>query len=78
MTPEAISMVDLEGRLQSDEDGTVRDQLVSEFTAEAETVKRHLDSGLAPDEFERSQRLYSALGTAAEVVTKYWEMSHPV
>ena len=76
MTEEAIEIVDLESRLKND-DGSLRDQLVTSFNNEADAIKSRMDAGLAPDEFEQTQRVHNALATAATVVTNYWNMSHP-
>ncbi|OBQ45945.1 EscE/YscE/SsaE family type III secretion system needle protein co-chaperone [Halodesulfovibrio spirochaetisodalis] len=39
-------------------------------------VKREMDKGLAPDEFEGAQRLLQALESADEIANGYWNNMH--
>ncbi len=77
MDDPAITMVDLEGRLASDHDGALRDQLCNELAAERAGVERYINTGLPLAEYEQASRWAAALDAAATVARKYWELKHP-
>ncbi len=66
----------MEQRLAEDQDGAYRDSLCRAFRGELAKVKRQLDSGLPPDEFQQASRLTAALETAISVVERIWRVEH--
>lgn len=67
----------LEDELQTDSQGVLRRQLLEELAQQAGKIKRVLDSGVAPAEFERVYSLHNAVNAAATVVEKVWQRFHP-
>jgi type III secretion system YseE family protein len=75
---QAINLVEMEERLAGDAAGTYRDQIVARFNNQLQDLKRQIDAGLAPADFEVAQKLNSALTAAVAVVDKVWQRLHKV
>jgi hypothetical protein len=73
---QAINFTEMEERLAADAAGTYRDQVVARFNNEFQELKRQIDAGLAPADFEVAQKLNLAVTTAVVVVNKVWERLH--
>lgn len=71
-----IRMVELEQRLADDTSGACRDQLCESLHSEAARLKRGMDAGLPPEEFEKARQVAAALNQAAAVVERYWRLEH--
>lgn len=67
----------LEGELQADRHGALRRQLLDELSQQAGAIKRALDGGVAPADFERARRLHAAFAAGTTVVEKVWQRFHP-
>lgn len=76
METDPTYMVDMEKSLKEDKDGSFRDQLVRQFDDELAALKRQVDRGLPPDEFEQATRLQQALTEARSVVEILWNSEH--
>lgn len=76
MNDQPIRLVEMESRLAADAAGAYRDQLLQRFGAEQQSLKRQIDGGLSPAEFEVAQKLTTALDTAGAVVKKVWQAHH--
>lgn len=78
MTDEtAFTMLALEEQLQADSEGQFRDRLLAELEAEAQQLKRQLDRGVPPQEFQTLSRLQAALDAARLTVKVVWLNFHP-
>lgn len=77
MTAEVVRMVDMEQKLAADHDGAYRDQLTRQLTDDRQAIKRTIDAGLPPDEFERADRLLAAHDGALQVIATLWSAAHP-
>ncbi|MEM6654262.1 MAG: EscE/YscE/SsaE family type III secretion system needle protein co-chaperone [Planctomycetota bacterium] len=71
-----LKVVDLEEKLHADSDGSLRNELATHLSAVRGEVKRAIDAGLAPDEFERAQQIHTGLERAAAVVDDVWNNLH--
>ncbi len=72
-----LRILELESKLAKDDDGSFRDNLCESLNDELRGVKRHIDSGLPPEEFEQASQYAQALETAVEVVERVWRAEHP-
>jgi len=73
MSEQNLEMVDLEARIRSDADGALRNQLCADFDNELQGLQRQMDAGLAPDDFDRANKLKAAIQSARSVVEVYWQ-----
>ena len=76
-SPQTARCFPLEGELQADGQGVLRRLLLEELSQQAAQIKRVLDGGVAPAEFERVYNLHNAINAAATVVEKVWQRFHP-
>lgn len=76
MTDQQIRLVEMETRLAEDRSGAYRDELLGRFGAELQALKRQIDAGLSPADFEAAQKVTAALETAMAVVKKVWQAHH--
>jgi len=67
---EAITIVDLEDELKNDSDGARSQELKQEIFELWVDVKKHIDSGLPPEEYARYNKLKEAAETAILVLEK--------
>lgn len=67
----------LEAELRDDADGARRDALVTDLRERAAALKRRMDEGVAPAEFDGLARRHSGLTAAAQVVELVWRRHHP-
>jgi hypothetical protein len=74
--PPAINLVEMEERLAADKSGAYRDQIVDRFNGQLVELKRQVDAGLAPAEFDSAQKLNAALNAGVAVVNKVWQGLH--
>lgn len=63
----------LEG-LQDDPDGQLREAVVARIKEKAVEIKRNLDRGASPDEYQILSKALAALEVAPTVVSKAWVM----
>lgn len=75
--PHTTNFFPLEDELQTDVQGVLRRQLMEDLAQQAGKLKRVLDSGVTPAEFERLYNLHAAVDAAATVVDKVWQRFHP-
>ena len=76
MAEERMALLDMEASLREDSSGQYRKELIDRLTESSYQLKRSLDSGLPPDEFERVNRLREAVEAASMVIEKVWEAMH--
>jgi hypothetical protein len=74
--PQAINLVEMEDRLAADGAGTYRDEIVGRFNQQLQELKRQIDAGLAPAEFDAAQKLNAALTAGVAVVNRVWQGLH--
>ena len=72
MTDSIGPMLALEESLAADTGGTLRDELVGRFADQARQVKRTLDAGVPPAEYQTLSKLLAAYEAAGQVVAKAW------
>jgi len=71
---EPFTLCDMQTKLNADEKGTYSDELRAFFEKAYNEVKVAMDAGLAPDEFDKHQKLLEATALAASVVDSYWKL----
>ena len=71
-----MRLLDIENRLADDADGAYRNQVCDQLRSDAREVKRRIDTGLAPDEFQDAGRYLAALEAAISVVEQAWRFEH--
>ena len=71
-----MRVLDMEEKLAEDTDGAYRNGVCELLRADVREVKRHIDSGLTPDEFQRTDRYLAALESAIAVVERVWQSEH--
>ncbi|HVJ69776.1 MAG TPA: EscE/YscE/SsaE family type III secretion system needle protein co-chaperone [Caulifigura sp.] len=76
MTSEKSTVVDLEARLAADASGAYRDELVRTLAAERSTIKKQIDAGLPPAEYEQANKLLAGVDAATKVVQTLWKTVH--
>ncbi|MCG8650822.1 MAG: EscE/YscE/SsaE family type III secretion system needle protein co-chaperone [Pirellulales bacterium] len=74
-TNQTIQILEMETKLAEDDSGAYRDQLFDELNAALVEVKRHIDQGLSPDEFQRFQYVVNAIETSITVIERTWQSS---
>ncbi len=74
--PQAMNLVEMEDRLAADAAGTYRDEIVEQFDHQIQELKRQIDAGLAPAEFDAAQKLQAALTAGVAVVKRVWQGVH--
>lgn len=72
-----FTMLELEEQLQTDASGQLRDRLLAELQDQAQQIKRQLDRGVPPQEFQTLSRLQAALEAASLTVKVVWLNFHP-
>ena len=76
MEEEKIPVLEMEERLEKDVGGAYKKALVEQLASHLTELKRALDSGLPPDDFQAARRLKDAVEAASVVVEKVWEGMH--
>lgn len=76
MEETAVPLLDMEEGLKKDADGTYRKEIVDQFAAFSSQIKRTMDSGLPPDEFQKWEQLRNGVDAASNVVEKVWGGMH--
>ena len=71
-TSQAVEPTELIGRLLADEDGSVRDAAIVRISEKMAQIKRALDSGVPPEEFQALNKALVALDHAKAVVAIAW------
>lgn len=69
-------LTDLEFQLADDEDGSLRDRICADLDEQGAAVKRAIDGGLSPEDFQIAEKLQVALGAAQAVVRETWKAEH--
>ena len=70
-----LSQQDLFQRIASDTDGTVRSEALARIRDKAQAVKRALDAGVSPAEFQVLSKVQSGLAAAEKVVDQVSTMA---
>lgn len=70
--------LDLEKDLRNDVNGTYKKTLIDEFTQEAYHIKKTLQTGVKPDEYQKLDQLANAFEAASVVVDGVWQEIHSV
>ncbi len=73
---EEKAFIDLEARLMEDVEGGVKRELQNYLEEWRLKVKRHMDSGLPPEDFSRFQRIEESLTAAINVIGRTWSFYH--
>jgi hypothetical protein len=71
-----MHVVELEAQLADDASGELRDELCSALAKDRSVLRRTIDAGLPPDEFNMAQVVHDAFAAAERVVNDYWRQSH--
>ena len=70
-----LSQQDLFQRIASDTDGAVRDEALERIRNKAQAVKRALDAGVSPADFQVLSKAQAGLTAAETVVNQVWIMA---
>lgn len=73
---EAAHLVELERQLAEDTDGKLCDHWCEQLTEQRQALQRTIDAGLPPDEFQRAEKVLSALDAAVHVLRTLWQHTH--
>lgn len=73
-----MHVVELEAKLAADASGAFREELCKLLADERAAIRRVIDGGLPPDEFQVVQAYHDACAAAERVVTGCWRQSHSV
>lgn len=76
MEETAETLLDIEENLKKDRDGTYKKEIMDQFAAHLSQIKRAMDSGLPPEEFQKMEKLKNAVDAASDVVEKVWKGMH--
>ena len=68
---------DLKPSLAKDTPGTVLKACCDALREGDQTVRRAMDQGLPPAQFQTATALKTALALAEESLTDYWKLKHP-
>jgi len=68
---EQISMVELENKLRTDQNGTVRKEIVSKLEEFLFQLKGEMNKGLSRDEFLKAEKIKKGIECAIEVINKF-------
>ena len=68
---------DTERLLAQDEDGAERDALIEQLRNAELGLKREIDAGVPPSEFDKLERMRSGVVAADEVLRQIWAGYHP-
>jgi len=71
-----LDMLDMEAKLMKDKGGSYRKEIMDRLSEYSAQVKKALDSGLSPAEFQDANRLKDAVDAASTVVDKVWKSIH--
>ncbi|MFO1349187.1 MAG: hypothetical protein U1F68_00310 [Gammaproteobacteria bacterium] len=74
---QAMNFLPMEDELRNDAQGVLRGRLLDDLAQQSGKIKRILDSGVAPAEFERWYSLHAAVAAATATVDKVWQRFHP-
>lgn len=73
-TQNIVDPSDLMEQLLNDADGEIRDAAITRIKEIEQDVKRTLDSGVSPAEFQVLTKVYGALEQAGTVVDDSWSL----
>lgn len=76
MADTPIEPSDLPALLEKDNTGKVRDAAVKEMMELAADIKKTLDAGVSPAEFEKLSKVHTGLLAGAGVVLATWQDVH--
>jgi hypothetical protein len=66
---------DLFKMIPADEKGAVRDEALARISSKTTEVKKKLDAGAAPAEYQVLGKIHTALETSGKVVSKAWDLA---
>lgn len=69
-------MLDIEGKLLSDLDGTFKTEVIDKLNFYLIETKRLIDAGLSPDEFNKYNALNNAILSASKAIEIAWNNLH--
>lgn len=76
MAAEKIRVVELEEKIGADSDGALRNEVSQHLRETQAEMKREIDAGLAPEDFDRAQKIYAGLERADAVLNDIWTAQH--
>ncbi|MEM7475305.1 MAG: EscE/YscE/SsaE family type III secretion system needle protein co-chaperone [Planctomycetota bacterium] len=76
MEVERIRMLDIEQKLEKDDEGSVRDEICEELNQVAFECKQEIDRGQTPEEFARLESIMQGFSSAVEVVERTWNLEN--
>ncbi len=77
MLPPSKSLLPMDGRLQGDDRGIYRDEILDRLGEHEKEIRTRLDGGLPPEEFQKLQKLHQAVRISRLVVQTAWKALHP-
>ena len=72
---DAVPGAELIDRAMAEDDEAVRNAALARITQKAGAVKRALDAGVSPTEYQRLESVHSALVVSGSVVGTAWEIA---
>ena len=71
-----VSFTELEEQLRADPSGARKKQVEDDLYATLTALRRHMDTGLPPDEFDRMTTFKVGLESALGTLDKSWSSFH--
>ena len=71
-----VDMLDMEAKLKKDQGGRFRKEVIDRLSEYSARLKKSMDSGLSPAEFQATSRLKDAVDAASMVIDKVWKNIH--
>lgn len=76
MNDNFLSLSAIEDDLITDEDGSIKKNIVNQMEDEINRLKNANDKGLSPEEFEQANSLITAMEESIKVIEMTWAKYH--
>jgi uncharacterized membrane-anchored protein len=76
VSDEAVELLEIQAVLRNDADGTAGREMEAQLAQLHQELKRRLDAGAPPDEYNRLAALNEAVVAASQVLAGAWRSYH--
>jgi len=66
-----FGMTDLEERLAGEDGAEIRKEIAAKLAEKAGELRKLMDAGLAPEEYEKATRAHTGLAAAYDIITRF-------
>jgi hypothetical protein len=74
---EKVTMLDMEQKLAGDASGAYRDKVLASLADDRAAIRRAVDAGLPPADFEQANKVLQGIDAATKAVQTLWKTAHP-